>query len=247
MWFGDKWPKVVCCACVVFSLSSCSLVNQKKGGGSDSAEPIKPYVAGPAEPAAPAVTDSLLSKAEALFQQGRLLAPEADNAYIRYRAVLMLDPNSAQAKSGLDAILIHELDGIRKEIEKSRFTSAGRHLASLSKLFPRSPMLDSMRSELAKQRALYGKTVERAKPKEINDGRLYLDTKALSVKSQQLIEELRVLAQGLEQTDQGVMIYARSDSEGRWIYGQMREATPNYRIRGDIRIGRPAIKLLDPF
>jgi hypothetical protein len=57
------------------------------------------------------------------------------------------------------------------------------------------------------------------------------------------------VAHKAKQTDQFVLIIARNDTEGRWVYQQLRNAVPGYLVRGDIRIGSPArvklVKTLD--
>lgn len=58
---------------------------------------------------------------------------------------------------------------------------------------------------------------------------------------------LEQLARRVSQSDESIMIYARNDAEGRWIYKTMKDAVGDYRIRGDIRISRqPALELLSP-
>lgn len=243
---------VVMVAC---HLSACSLSSTLPGQGVQNTLANTPAVSKPAvlTPSAPSMSDKLLAEAEFLFQEGKLLAPDSDNAYIRYRAAQLFDEGNERAQSGLDAILISELGATRDLFASSKYKEAERHLAKLTALFPESSLLKTFISEReaikraqAKARAKSTK-VARSKKKVRDENRVYLDKGALAKRSPDVVELLSSLAKPLKQTQQGVLIYARNDAEGRWIYKQMRKASPDYRIRGDIRIGEPSVKLLDPF
>ncbi|MFC6981009.1 hypothetical protein [Microbulbifer taiwanensis] len=58
------------------------------------------------------------------------------------------------------------------------------------------------------------------------------------------MELLRGAAQRIRRGELRVIIVARNDAEGRWIYQQLREAVPGYRVRGDIKLGSPPRLLL---
>lgn len=192
------------------------------------------------------VVDGQLLRAEALFSQGKLLFPEDDNAYIRYRAVQIFEPDNIDAKSGLDAILVNQINLGREALERSRLSVAKTHLKQLRSLFPSNSMLDQFERDIQQTRkALRVKTSKKALT-PVRDDRVYLDERAIKEESPQLIEQLHAIAETLVLTQESVLIFARSDRSGRWIYKQMRDAVPDYRIRGDIRIGRPAIKKLPP-
>jgi hypothetical protein len=77
------------------------------------------------------------------------------------------------------------------------------------------------------------------------EGEIVLDAKKLQAKDPQLTTQLTGVANKAKQTDQFVLIIARTDADGRWIYQQLRNAVPGYLVRGDIRIGSPArVKLV---
>ena len=59
-----------------------------------------------------------------------------------------------------------------------------------------------------------------------------------------MVQMLAGIAQRIRQHQMRVIIVARDDSEGRWIYGQLRQAVPGYRVRGDIKLGNPPRLLL---
>ncbi len=59
--------------------------------------------------------------------------------------------------------------------------------------------------------------------------------------------QLAALASRVQESKEYVLIYARNDAEGRWVYQQMREASEDYRLRGNIkRHKKPRIVLDAP-
>lgn len=207
----------------------------------------------PVGQASPIVTQQLKKAAE-LFERGMLLTPDSDNAYIRYRAALMLDSSSVDAKSGLNGILVHEAGEFKQLLESSKFDMAKKTLQRLVTLFGSTKVTDDLRVHLdlaleqeRKRRSEQASRKAKSKTKQKQDDRIVLDASLLSRKDPAITDKLGVIARQIQEVDKSVLIYARSDAEGRWIYQQMRKAAPNYRIRGDIRIGRPGIKLLSAY
>lgn len=246
---------------LVTMLTSCTLPNAKKLPTAVPPSELQAYPNQESQPQPGSVdrkTNPIaaqqLKKAEEFYRLGMFLTPLEDNAFIRYRAVLMLEPNNRSASTGLDGILIHELGLVKDLLAESKYRAADKRVAELARYFPGAKALAEMKQKVdearlaARQRSLAQKTVSTAKAEaEAQDDRIFLDADQLRAKDERLIAELASLAKKVEAADNGVLIYARSDAEGRWIYQTMRDATPEYRIRGDIRIGRPAIKLLSPF
>ncbi|WHI48901.1 hypothetical protein [Microbulbifer sp. VAAF005] len=66
----------------------------------------------------------------------------------------------------------------------------------------------------------------------------------LAARSAGLVEQLQRVAGRIRSEQLRVIIVARSDAEGRWVYQQLREAVPGYRVRGDIKVGNPAKLIL---
>lgn len=194
------------------------------------------------------IVGAQLKKAAAFFDKGMLISPDQDNAYIRYRAVLILDPTNTLAQSGLDGILVHEAGEAKQLLESSRFTAAEKRVEQLVSLFGTNHLLEDLAKNVALARTQDRKRREleasRAADKQKRDDRIALDVAQLREKAPALSQTLGVIARDVQRADQSILIYARNDAEGRWIYKQMRKATPSYRIRGDIRIGRPGIELL---
>lgn len=58
----------------------------------------------------------------------------------------------------------------------------------------------------------------------------------LKARDEQIKSLLSSVAERVKQHNERVIIYARNDEEGRWIYQTMKSFAGDYRIRGDIRI-----------
>ena len=79
------------------------------------------------------------------------------------------------------------------------------------------------------------------------DNEFPLAEAALTAQSADVVDYLQAIARRARQEDESLLIVARSDAEGRWIYQQMRQAVQGYRLRGDIKLGkRPKVLLLPP-
>jgi len=73
-----------------------------------------------------------------------------------------------------------------------------------------------------------------------------LDKTALSNRDRVMVAQLQSLGLRVKDTREYVLIHARSDAEGRWIYQQMRNASKGYRLRGDIRRSKTPKVILQP-
>ena len=195
-----------------------------------------------------AVIQRLLSEADEAYSRGRFTLPDNDNAYDRYRAVLLLEANNAQAQAGLDAVLLAYVDHVRSVM-------AGGHLSAAEQLVDRGrayftdqKLLEQLNEEIKQARALSVSAREEKDRTEVLDGeKILLPEGPLSQRSDPVVELLQELAVRVSESNESVMIFARNDSEGRWVYKVMKDKVVDYRIRGDIRISRvPAIVLLPP-
>ena len=197
----------------------------------------------------PSFADRFVARAEVLFKQGNLIFPNNENAYTLFRAAQILEPDHKGARAGLDAILISEISRVRGLLASNEIVAAKRRFTIIKTLYSSHPLLDELEQDLEKaSQALRQSKAKRESAISSHDPKLIvLDEKALRDKLPLIQKQLREIATELSQTKDGIMIYARSDAQARWIYQQMREAVPGHRIRGDLRIGKPAIKLLEPF
>lgn len=190
--------------------------------------------------------DRLLAEADAAMQQGRLTQPAHDNAYDRFRAVQLLEPGNKLAQAGLDSILLAYVDRIQRGISAGLIQAAAAELRLAQSSFPEVELLAPLAAEIDR-RAPAPPRSDRALSNTDRRERVVLPAQPLAQKSEEVKKILIDLAQRVRQSDEVIMIYARSDAEGRWIYKTMKDSVDEYRIRGDIRITRePAVELLPP-
>ena len=183
------------------------------------------------------LTRQLLNEAQAALAADRLTAPLSDNAFDKFTAVLLLAPGNRTAAAGLDAIQLRYAQLIRSALQGNDLARARNLLGSAQAAFPSGQLWPDLSASLA-----------RATPVEPDNPNLIkLPPGPLEQRSDGVKQLLADVAQQVQAADLAVLIRARSDSEGRWIYGAMKEAVPGYRIRGDIRVvSAPAVELLPP-
>jgi hypothetical protein len=184
--------------------------------------------------------NTMLSEADYCLSQNKLLNPIADNAHDRYRSVLLMDPQNERAKLGLQTISLHYVDLARTAAKRGNLSEA-QTLIRDARAIDNNPVVQDAAETLRKQVV----STPPAKAYVAGEGEVVLDVAKLQSKDPQLTTQLVGVAQKAKQTDKFVLIIARSDPEGRWIYQQLRNAVPGYLVRGDIKIGSPArVKLV---
>ncbi|VUD40348.1 hypothetical protein TDB9533_00134 [Thalassocella blandensis] len=224
-----------------------------EGSASDAVQSPTAHQASPAAAdAAPSYSPlekRFLAKAEAAFRKGNFFYPTHDNAFDRFNAVLLLNPDNQQAKAGLQAILLRYTTVTRESIGEGRLSSAKSYLQELEEFYPDQPLVKKLRRQFnEKQKTMYRPKEQIMKAeKHLDYEEIKLSGTALGDRSKAVVEALSSIAQRLQSTDESILIFARSDKEGRWIYKQMKQAVNDYRIRGDIRISStPRIRILPP-
>jgi hypothetical protein len=211
-------------------------------------EPVAPVAEQVAAPvpltAQQKVINSLLSEADYCLSQNRLLNPIADNAHDRYRSVLLMDPENERAKTGLQTISLRFVELARTAAKRGSLSEAQSYIRD-ARAIDNNPVVQDAAETLRKQVS----SAPAPKAYVAGEGEVILDAKLLQAKDAQINAQLTGVAQKAKQTDQFVLIIARSDAEGRWIYQQLRTAVPGYLVRGDIKLGSPArvklVKTLD--
>ena len=184
--------------------------------------------------------ESLLSEADYCLSQNKLLNPIADNAHDRYRSVLLMDPQNERAKLGLQAIAMKYVEQARSAARRGNLSEA-QMLIRYARGIDNNPVVQDAAETLRKQVA----STPAPKPYQAAEGETVLDAKLLQAKDSQITSQLNGVAKKAKETDQFVLIIARTDAEGRWVYQQLRNAVPGYLVRGDIKIGSPArVKLV---
>lgn len=191
-----------------------------------------------------ALIERVLEKADDSYLAKRYTQPRHNNAYDRYQAVLMISPGNKRALMGLQRVEEAYIALIDGELDSGSLYHAKSFLAILEEYYPHSDHLAGLRKRVAaaEPASLPSPDVNDLLIKEylLNPG----DLRARNAKARKLVIEI---ATRVATTKEAVLILARNDSEGRWVYQVMNEATPEYRVRGDIQLrNRPAIHLLEP-
>lgn len=173
----------------------------------------------------------LLAYAEQAFADDRLMVPRPDNAFDWYQRVLDIDEANAEAHWGMLQITERYLT-----LAKQAFTSGRRAKAEL--------MLS--RAEQVAATPAQSEEIRKRYQKPLADNEFLLSAAELSNRSDTMKSLLYDLAKRAKEAESRMLIVARTDAEGRWIYQQMRQAITDYRLRGNIEIGlAPKVVLID--
>ena len=181
--------------------------------------------------------DSLLLDADTYFAQDQLTTPSRTNAYDRYKAVLILDPGNQRANLGIRAIADRYLQMSANLLKQKRFQAATGRLNDAISIGGQSGKTRQLANQIREAKKVYQAPVINVVPEMTTDGlqkTVVLDMGNLKARSAQMVNELTSLGSRVQSTKEYVEIYARNDAEGRWIYQQIRKASPNHRVRGNI-------------
>ncbi|WP_111641217.1 hypothetical protein [Marinimicrobium alkaliphilum] len=186
--------------------------------------------------------DTLLNRGDRALSAGRLLEPSRDNAYDYYQQVLLIEPDNAMARTGIQAIMLSYLDSARTAAANSDHRGARRALAQAASIDPESDLVAEVRATIEAQ------AEARVRAQGGAEGSFHrLDSGALSARSDAVAAQLVELAEQVREQGASILISARNDAEGRWIYQQMRAAVPGFLLRGDIAIqSPPGVRVLPP-
>ena len=197
--------------------------------------------------------DELLVKADIDLVADRLMQPISSNAVDRYRAVLLLDKTNQRAALGLRNSVARYLALAESQKLRGEYKRALNLVASAEVINGKSIKSTAMKQSI--------KALQRAnrlvinKPKKVPFAKkanplqtvFNLNLADLSARNENIKNQLAALASRVQESKEYVLIYARNDAEGRWVYQQMREASEDYRLRGNIkRHKKPRIVLDAP-
>lgn len=197
--------------------------------------------------------DELLAMADLDVAANRLTKPINSNAIDRYRAVLLLDKTNQRAALGLRKIGERYLTLAESQKAKGEYKKALNFVTSAESVNGKSVKLTAMKNSIRKaQRANRlvrnaPKTVPGAKIANPQRTVFNLNPADLSARNTNIKGQLAALAKRVQESKEYVLIYARNDEEGRWVYQQMRKSSVNYRLRGNIkRNAKPRVVLDAP-
>lgn len=174
----------------------------------------------------------LLVSAQNALNADHLMTPKSDNAYGYYQQVLRMDGKNAEAHWGM-----HQITSRYMELAEQAFKVGSRDKAML--LLDRALSVAAMPADAERLKAKYP-----SRPSANNE--FSLSVNDLSARNEKAKAYLAELAEKAKLKQSRIVIVARTDAEGRWIYQQMRTAVNGYRLRGNIEIGvAPKIVLID--
>ena len=180
-----------------------------------------------------------LSRAEEAQRQGFLTQPAGGSAYDHYLRVQQLDPGNTRAETGIQALVIDFVERARDALRRRSFGEVNSFLGRAEELAPGNPLVAEVRAQLARERSRATANVPAGEEIPLPPG-------PLARKDESSMVLLRGVAERIRRENRRVIIVARNDAEGRWIYQQLREAVMGYRVRGDIRLGSsPRLILTD--
>ena len=200
------------------------------------------------------VLEDMLDKADGYLLQDQLRTPENANALDRYKAVLILDKNNTRAKAGIEAIGRRYLEFASNAMQRGNFGLAKSRVADAEAVIGETDGTRNLRAAIDRAQIAARKARPAPKPVPIiaepdvsTDVEFELDPTSLSNREQIMVEQLQSLGLRVKDSREYVLIHARNDAEGRWIYQQMRNASKGYRLRGDIRRSKtPKVILQEP-
>lgn len=218
-------------------------------GGCQSTDAPAPVAAKPAASVAAVRSETaeeqrirlLLLNGEYTLSQDWLITPANDNALGYFREVLRLDPNNLRAKGGIQGIVLRYVDMARQAAARGQYERAQTLLNNARIVDPNNLLIKEVQDGLRVQM----QATPAPTPYKGGANEYLLDAAALAKQTAAVKTQLADIAQKIRASDSLAMIVARSDQEGRFIYQQLREASPGYLVRGDIQIGSPPrIKLV---
>jgi hypothetical protein len=224
-----------CDPCILFKLAACALTQAPPHSGSESSKATKPDF--DYEERERRLVRMLLVRAQTALHADQLMTPANDNAYDWYQQVLSHDRDNAEAHWGMRRI------GTRyAELAEQAYITGQRYKAET--FLERGERVSLSPQEVRSIRQSYA--LKELPAKELPANEFLLDGRSLSARNDVMIEQLAKVAVLAQQQSSRLTIYARNDTEGRWIYKQMRIAVDGYRLRGNIQIGRtPRVVLID--
>ncbi len=174
----------------------------------------------------------LLLMAEQALSSDRLMQPASDNAYDWYQQVLALDSVNAAAHNGMRQITVRYVALAQQYYDQGLFQRAHQMLDGAGRVSASPSVVEALKQQY------------KLPPAKKNE--FHLSVKALAARGELINDELIAITNRAVEAQSRLLIVARNDEEGRWIYRQMRSFTQDYRLRGNIQLGeRPKIVLLD--
>lgn len=189
------------------------------------------------------LSERLYRKGLAALNAGNLTKPMHSNAYDYFSAIKTLDPNNVLAKHGLERVADKYQELIFRALQSGDGEHAGKLLQRALWLFPAHPALLNAKSRLKEAlKPTANFDITRVHDEQLS--RFDLPSAELRRKTANIKGMLVAVSQRLLKTGEFVIIHARNDAEGRWIYKELKQGAKGYRVRGDILIDKvPRLEL----
>ncbi|CAH0991454.1 hypothetical protein SIN8267_01560 [Sinobacterium norvegicum] len=197
----------------------------------------------------------MLMEADQAFERNRLMKPKGDNAYDRYRQILDIEPNNLAAKAGIKHISRRYLTLAKEAFDRGNVRSAQDYVYQSQKIDPNYAGARAMAAYIKQYSP--PATVNNSN-KSVDDGAVkapmadsqyneyLLDSGDLAAKNSAVDAQLDAISQLASQWQSRLLIVARNDAQGRWIYQQLKAKAEGYRFRANIEVGKlPRVVLLD--
>lgn len=203
-------------------------------------EPVRPTGPTPEEIRQRAV-QHFLQRAEYAQREGFITMPAGASAYDFYLQVQQLDPGNAQAAAGIQTLVMQLVEQARDALRQRAFGHANSLLNTADQIAPGNPLSKEVRSQSQREQRRAEQDIAQEGP---GAQTVELPAGPLTARSEAMVQMLKNVAERIRAHELRVIIVARNDAEGRWVYSQLREAVPGYRVRGDIKLGNPPRLLL---
>ena len=190
--------------------------------------------------------ERLLTQAEQALINDRLQLPAADNAYDRYHAVLLLDPDNLTARTGLQLIVMRYIELGRASLGRGRIAQTERYWRAASSMGVGDELVQELREQIDQQLLLQSEKNSKKVVLVGSSSRVVLAPELLDSRSAALLKQLDSAAERIRNSQESLLIVARNDAEGRWLYKQIKVSLSGYRLRGDIRVGEQAYLEFQP-
>jgi len=177
--------------------------------------------------------DELLELGDRALRDDRLLTPVDDSAYDYYQAALKVAPGHPAARHGLDRLVDRYIALASEAAQRGQYDRARNILERAKFVNPDHEGLPMAEAQID--------VFRHAKRR-----RVVLDTSGVSSRSIAVATALTELGRAAKAEGMWVVITARSDAEGRWIYQQLRRAPGERRIRAELVIsGTPSVEIVE--
>lgn len=163
-----------------------------------------------------------LAAADKALARDHLDDPVRNSALELYRNALILDSDNAHARQGIALVVRRYIALSNAALSKGQFEYATALLTRANAIDPANSVIIHLRQSLAQQEQL---VLAGGMPKIIA-----LDIDALAKRDQGLVTLLHQLAEELAISGERLVIYARTDTDVRWIYQQLKQARPEHHF-----------------